>query len=386
MSASVIPLAIPNIGELERKYLNECIDSTFVSTVGPFVDKFEEMLGDLHDSPKGVATNSGTTALHVALVAVGVKPGDLVICPSYTFIASANAIRHQQADPWLFDVCADNWTIDVDQVEKALHSETSKEGDDLIHKKTCRRVSCILPVYTLGSVADMHRVQALGDEFGLPVVADAAAAIGARYRNHSIGGLADLTCFSFNGNKTITSGGGGMVIGNNDELIGRVRHLSTTARVTADYDYDMVGYNYRMTNVQAALGCAQAERLDSFLKSKRSINSRYQQALSDIASISPIPDASWSESVNWFSGVVLEHDCLMDTKSVIAKLNQEKIQARTFWKPVHLQAPYLHCISEPMTLTQRVWDKVVTLPCSTNLTEDEQGRTINAVRAIFKNA
>lgn len=383
MSASIIPLCVPNIGELEREYLNECVDSKFVSTVGPFVDRFEESVAALSGSSKGVATSAGTTALHVALVAVGVQPGNLVICPDYTFIASVNAVRHQYAEPWLFDICEENWTIDVDQMEEALEQNTSRSGEDLFHKITGQRIACIMPVYTLGSVANMQRINELAQRFSLPVVADAAAAIGARYNGEVLGNLADLTCFSFNGNKTITSGGGGMVIGRDSRLLDRVRHLTTTARSTANYDYDEVGYNYRMTNLQAAVGCAQLERLDSFVETKKSISANYDAAFKDLSSVESFPDADWSESVKWFSGILLSKNSTLCADQIIKLLNEEGIMARAFWKPIHRQAPYESSVMESLRLSESIWDKIVTLPCSTGLSSEDQSKCIESVRSIF---
>lgn len=380
---SVIPLAIPNIGALEGEYLQACVDENFVSTVGRFVTRFEEEIAALSGTAAAAATGSGTQALHLALHALGIGPGDLVILPSFTFIASANAISHCGASPWLIDIDAKSWALDPRRVAEALAAGTERDGDGLIHKATGRRVAAMLPVYTLGTVADMDGLGAIAREYGLRLVADAAAAIGASYRGRPIGQMADLTAYSFNGNKTITSGGGGAVVGSEEALVKRVKHLSSTARVSPDYDHDEVGFNYRMTNIEAAVGCAQLQRLGGFLAAKRRIRARYDAAFADVAGVRPFPVPADGESVYWFSGLVIEDDRLPGVAELCAGLREQGVEARPFWKPVHLQAPYRQAPREGLEVTERLWQRIITLPCSTSLTDDEQDRVIDALRPLL---
>ena len=332
-----------------------------------------------------VATCTGTAAIHCALIAVGVKAHDLVICPGYTFIATANAVSYQHASPWLIDVDAENWTLDPSKVREALETRTRRVGDDLVHSETGQRIGAILPVYTLGNVADMQAIHELGEEFSLPVIADAAAAIGATLNGLPLSPLADLTTFSFNGNKTITSGGGGMLIGQDESLLEKARHISTTARVGADYDYDMVGHNYRMTNIQAAVGVGQMERLADFIKRKKEIRAAYDTAFREYTDVEPFPVAQWSgESVAWFSGFLLANDAQITSGELIDELNERGILARSFWKPVHLQVPYANCPSESLTVTNSIWSRVVTLPSSTGITDDELNHVISSVTEILR--
>lgn len=381
----MIPLAVPNLTGNERTYLNQCIDTTFVSSVGEFVNKFELMVRESSGAGYSVATSSGTTALHLALVGCGVKRDELVIIPSFTFIATANAVSHCGAIPWLMDVKSESWTMDADMLEKELSEKTEKIGGNVIHKETGRRVAAIMPVYTLGTPADMDKIMAVAGLYSLPVVADAAAALGSFYKGIDIGGIADITVFSFNGNKTVTSGGGGMVVGNNEQQIRRIRHISTTARVGTDYDHDEVGYNYRMTNIQAAVGCAQMERLDEFVAAKRRIRDYYDNAFKSIRGISKFPRPAWAESACWFSGIVLEDQALPSVKELCTVLKENGIEGRTFWKPVHLQQPYEHVI-RPISLdyTQNLWNRIMTLPCSTNITEQELEHVVRTVKTILK--
>ena len=379
----MIPLAVPNLSGNEARYLQRCVDEGFVSSVGPFVSRFEEQCAAAVDAQAAVATSSGTTGLHVALVAAGVGPGDLVIVPSFTFIASPNAVSHCGASPWLFDVSEESWTLDPRVVAEALARETTRVDGRLIHQPSGRRVAAMMPVYTLGLPADMDALCAIARSYALPVVADAAAAVGARHRGHNLGRLASLSVLSFNGNKTVTAGGGGAVVGGDAELLSLVRHLSTTARVGIAYDHDRVGYNYRMTNLQAAVGCAQMERVDELVARKRAIDARYREAFADIASVRPFPAPPWAESACWFSGVLIGEHTPGGVPALCASLKERGVEARTFWKPVHLQAPYAACPRTPMPVSDSVAPRVLTLPCSTGLTDADQGRVIDLVRELL---
>lgn len=381
----MINLAIPNITGNERKYLNECIDTTFVSSVGEFVTRLEKMICDSTDACYGVATSSGTTGLHLALMSVGVKQNDLVIIPSFTFIATANAVAHCGAMPWCMDISEESWTLNPSILRSELENETIISDGNVIHKKTGKRVSAIMPVYTLGTPADMDEINNIAKKYKLPVVADAAAAIGARYKERNIGKLADLTVFSLNGNKTITSGGGGMVIGNNKELMDKIRHISTTARVSIEYDHDMIGYNYRMTNIQAAVGCAQMERLNEFVEIKRKIRFHYNKIFSNIPGISTFTEPTWCKSACWFSGFIIENKTLTAAKELCEKLKINDIEARTFWKPIHFQLPYVNVPKSSMLVSERLWDKIITLPCSTNISDEELEKVSDCVEYILEN-
>ena len=380
----MIPLAVPNLTGNERKYLNKCIDTTFVSSVGEFVNRIEEMTAKLCGAKYGVATSSGTTGLHLALTGCGVKRDELVIIPTFTFIATANAVAHCGAVPWLLDISADSWNLDISQLEKELKENTVWEDEIVVHKKTGRRIAAIMPVYTLGNVPDMDKINKIARDFRLPVIADAAASIGAEYKSKKIGELADLPVISFNGNKTVTAGGGGMIVGNDEKLMKKLKHLSTTARVTAEYDHDMVGFNYRMTNVQAAIGCAQLERAEEFVEKKRAIRKFYNKAFADVERVSlfPIPDEV--ESGCWFSGIVLNQGNLQEVRRICQGLRESGIEARSFWKPVHLQKPYCNALQAgSLKVSSGLWEKILTLPCSTNITEKELKYVAATVKEIL---
>jgi perosamine synthetase len=378
----VIPLAVPNLAGNEAAYLQECITSTFVSTVGPFVGRLEELVAAAAGSTGAVAVSTGTAGLHLALRVVGVGPGDLVVMPALTFIASANAVAYCGASPWLFDVAPDALTIDPEQVAEAFDRDVTAGRDGPVHGPTGRRIAAFLPVHTLGHPADVDPLVTVADRHDIPVVADAAAALGARYRGRPVGRTgAAISVFSFNGNKTVTAGGGGALVADDEALLARARHLSTTARVGADYDHDEVGFNYRMTNVQAAVGCAQLEQLDAFVAAKRRIQATYTERFADLPDLEPLPEAPWADSARWFAGFSLTGWDADRVASLRAGLREDGIDARPFWKPMHLQRPYADAPREPLPVTEDVWQRIVNLPCSTGITDEELEHVVAAVRS-----
>ena len=368
----MISLAMPNLTGNEKKYLDDCIDTTFVSSVGQYVTKFESMVAEATGSNYAVATSAGTTGLHAALTAVGVKPGDLVIIPTFTFIATANAVAHCGAGPWLMDIDPSTWCLDAELVRTEIEKNCKKKDGLLMHRATGKKVAALMPVYTLGNMPNMKAMRQIADEFGIPLVVDAACAIGAKYEGRDFGSLADLSVLSFNGNKTVTCGGGGAVIGNNEECLAHVRHLTTTARVWPDYEFDEVGFNYRMTNIQAAVGVAQLERLSNFISTKKYARKYYEEHLSKLKEKKVTFFPTTDGSSCWFSGIVLpEGTDSSTTKEICAKLKVSEIEARVFWKPIHLQKPYKDCFASSLKYAEELWERIITLPCSTNITEKE---------------
>ena len=325
--------------------------------------------------------STGTAGLHLALLGVGVRPGDLVVLPALTFIASANAVSYCGATPWLFDVDPGSLTISLDQVAAAFARYVVPGPDGPVHKPSGRRVGALLPVHTLGHPADLDPLAALAAQHDVPLVADAAAALGAHYRGRPVGAApATVSVFSFNGNKTVTAGGGGALASDDGDLLARVRHLSTTARVGPDYDHDVVGYNYRMTNVQAAVGCAQLEQLATFVTAKRRIQDTYTAQLADLTELRPLPEAPWADSARWFAGFELDGWAPERVAMFRDGLRKDGIDARPFWKPMHLQRPYADAPTESLVLTDALWQRLVILPCSTGITDSELDTVVTAVR------
>jgi dTDP-4-amino-4,6-dideoxygalactose transaminase len=327
-----------------------------------------------------VAVTSGTAALHLALHALGVSQDDLVVLPSLAFIASANAISYCGASPWLLDVQPESWTLDPEQLAKTLHRQVVPSPDGPVERRSGRRLAALLPVHTLGHPADIRPIREVAATFDLPVVADAAAALGASYRGCPVGAEgATVSAFSFNGNKTVTAGGGGALVSHDFGLLQRARHLSTTARRGPNYQHDEVGFNYRLTNLQAAVGCAQMEQLDEFIATKRRVQATYTERFRDLPGARPFPETSWAQSACWLAGFLLEDRHPDQVESVRMQLRSQEVDARPFWKPMHLQRPYKHAPRDRLTATEHIWPRVLTLPSSTNISPDELDTVASAV-------
>lgn len=382
----MIPLAIPNLAGREGEYLQACVEENFVSTVGRFVVDFEEGLAKASESKHAIAVSQGTTGLHAALTALGVDTGDLVIIPSLTFIASANAVAHCKALPWILDVTEESWTLDPENLAKALMSDCERTDDGgVLHKPSGRQVKAVMPVHTMGHPPDMDRITEIAKDWNLPVIADAAAALGNVYKGRAPGDTgADVSVMSFNGNKIITTGGGGAIICNDVALAQDIRHLTTTARVWPNYEHNKVGFNYRMTNVQAAIGVAQLELLEGFVAAKRRIAATYEKAWQYLDGASGFPQADWGESNHWFSGIFLPDLTSNEMAGLRSHLKEGNVDARPFWMPIHMQKPYLHAPRSLTSISQSRWENILPLPCSTQLTHAEQEHVISTVYSYFK--
>ncbi len=380
-----IPLAIPNLQGREADYLQECITSTFVSTVGPFVDRFEAGIAALSGTEKAVSLCTGTTALQIALESLGVGADDLVIIPSLTFIATANAVRHSGAEVWIADVSPDTWTLDLELVRRMIESDTVPHQGARRHKTTGRMLRAIMPVMVMGAALDFAAIVTLAREYGLRVVVDAAAALGTSARD----GVAiaatgvDAVCYSFNGNKTVTCGGGGAIAAADTALMGRVRHLISTGRVGAAYDHDIVAYNFRMTNVQAALGVAQLERLEAFLARKAELHTHYATIAARHRDLAPFPTPDFGRNGHWFSGFWYTGDRPELCDAFRAHMNEAGVDLRPFWKPIHLQLPYASAPATPMPVAEHLWQRLFPLPCSTHLTKAELAQVTDAADAFW---
>ncbi len=385
----MIPLATPNLQGREGELLAECISSTFVSSVGPFVDQFEAQIAELSGSSRAAVLCTGTVALQMALEGLGIGAGDLVLTPSLTFIATPNAVSHSGAQPWLVDVTDESWMVDLDLCRRLILAETVAGADGLRrHAQTGEVLRAIMPVMVMGAVADLDGVVALAREFGLKVVVDAAAAIGttmADGRALAATGV-DAVCYSFNGNKTITTGGGGAVAAADPELIARIKHLCSTGRVGANYDHDVIAYNFRMTNVQAALGVAQIERLPAFLDRKHQIRDRYAEFAAGHPALEAFPEPSFGENGHWFSGFWYTGADPDRPDAFRAHMRAEGIDLRPFWKPIHLQTPYLGALASEMPVSDALWQRIFPLPCSTHLTDGELDHVIAAAGRFWSGA
>ena len=282
----MIPLSVPNIAGNEWKYVKDCLDTGWISSVGSYVTKFEQMVAEFAGAKYGVAAVNGTAALHIALMLSGVKQGDYVILPNLTFVASANSIKYLGAEPLLIDADPNLWQMDLDLLEEFLENETDEKDGRLIYIKDGRYIGAIMPVHILGNMCDMDRFLSIVRKYPLPIVEDSTEALGTTYKGKSAGTFSPLACFSFNGNKIISTGGGGVIVTDDEALAKHAKHITTTAKASSDeYYHDEVGYNYRLVNVLAAIGVGQMELLPSFIKRKRECTAFYKKELAGVGDI-----------------------------------------------------------------------------------------------------
>ena len=384
--STFIPLCIPEIRGNEWKYVKECLDTGWVSSVGTYVDRFEQVVAEAAGRKYAVATSNGTSALHVSLVLAGVKPGEEVLVSDMTFIAPANAIRYVGAHPVLVDAEPEFWQMDVGLVEAFLRkSKKCKEG--VFNVETGRRIAAIIPVHALGHSVDIVRLGELADEFGLPVVEDATESLGASSNGCPVGSHGALACFSFNGNKILTTGGGGMIVTDDPVFAERGKYLTTQAKDDpVEYIHGEIGYNYRLTNIQAAMGCAQMEMLGSYVDRKREIALRYINGLSGIRGIQPMREASNVHSSFWMFTVLVDRESFgMESRTLLKALAEEKIQTRPLWQPLHLSPA--HCEAQVLggAVAERLYRDAISLPCSVGLGGEDQRRVIETLQQFHFN-
>ncbi len=360
----MIPLSVPEIRGNEWKYVKDCLDTGWVSSVGDYVTRFERECAARVGRAHGVATVNGTAALHIALLVAGIQPGDGVLVSDLTFIAPVNAIRYVGANPVLVDAAAGDWQMDVELVREFLRDG----GRDRL------KVKAILPVDILGHTVDMEAIGSLAREFGLVVIEDASEALGAAAARSS-----DIACFSFNGNKIITAGGGGMIVTDREDWAARARHLTTQAKCDpVEYIHDEIGYNYRLTNVAAAMGCAQLEMLDEFLAIKRSNAAYYTEALKDVPGVTTMPVAPCSSY--WLYTILIdEQEYGMSSRELLAALGNAGIQARPLWQPMHGSGPYCDAPVLGGAVSERLYRDALSLPSSVGLKAEERARVIEVI-------
>lgn len=346
----------------EKEYVNEAIDSTFVSSVGQFVNRFESDLTDYTRSLQAVATVNGTAALHVALVACGVGVGDLVITQSLTFVATCNAIRYCGADPVFIDVDAHTLGLSAWAMRQWLeeHAFVDDRGQ-CRHTESMRAIKAALPMHTFGHPADLDGLVAVCRDWHLILIEDAAESLGSFYKGQHTGTVGSMGSLSFNGNKTITTGGGGAVLASSSELAARVKHLTTTAKQAHAYDFvhDELAFNYRMPNINAALGCAQLEQLPKFIQAKRELAMVYKAFLANSA-WQFVNEPEGCQSNFWLNAVLCENRLQRD--ALLNHLHSHGILSRPSWTPMHMLPMYAACMRGALPQTQRLFDTLVNLP------------------------
>jgi len=322
----------------EIKYLKKTIVTNLVSSVGPFVKKFEDQIRKFTKSKYVISVVNGTEALHLSLVACGVKNNDEILVPTITFAGTANAIVYSGAIPHFIDSEFETLGVDPQKLDTYLEKITIKKGKFYFNKKTKRRIKAIIPVHVFGNICKIDKVLKVARKYNLTVIEDSAEALGSFSKNKHAGTFGLVGCFSFNGNKIITTGGGGAIITNNKALGKRIKHLSTTAKINHNWEYihDVVGYNFRMPNLNAALGSAQIENLNKFLKSKRKLFLRYTHELEKIRDIILIKNPQFSKSNNWLNTIFIKNSSIKKRNRFLKLAHKNKIYLRPVWRPLHL--------------------------------------------------
>lgn len=373
-------LSGPNIAGNEWKYVKECLDTGWVSSVGSYVTKFENMLAEFSGCKYGVATSNGTCALHIALMLAGVKQNDYVIVPNVTFIASANSIKYTGADPILIDVDPETWQMDLDLLEEFLENETDEKNGELFYVKDGRTIRCMMPVHVLGNTCDIDRLLALSKKYNLPLVEDATESLGTYYKGKHTGGFGMMGCFSFNGNKIITTGGGGVIVTDNEVLAKKAKHLTTQAKSDPfEYVHDEIGYNYRLVNVLAAMGVAQMELLPSFIKRKKEIDAFYKKELSGTGDIGFQKIAPEVNCNLWLFTISTDKQ-----KDVLKILNDNQMQSRPFWVPMNQLPMFRNDIY--YTRNDRanyIYQRCLSIPCSTNIKDEEMTAVAEKIKSVY---
>jgi perosamine synthetase len=373
-------LSGPNIAGNEWKYVKDCLDTAWVSSVGSYVNKFEEVTAAFAGTKYAVATSSGTTALHISLLLAGVTDQHYVLTPNLTFVATLNAIKYTGAKPILLDIDVSTWQMDLDILEHFLSTKTSIENDNCVFTEDGKIIKAILPVHVLGNICNMDRLLQLASKFHIAVIEDATEALGSYYKGRHSGSFGLMGCFSYNGNKIITTGGGGMIVTDNEQLAKKAKHLTTQAKSDPfEYMHDEVGYNYRLVNVLAAIGVAQMEQLPDFLSRKLQIDNLYKELLSGIGDVSFYLVEKDVQTNFWLFTFRTSKQ-----KEVLKALNENGMQARPFWVPMN-QLP-MFCNDLYISnndVAGKIYNECLSIPCSTYITDDEIRQVAQTIKNCF---
>jgi aminotransferase in exopolysaccharide biosynthesis len=376
----LIALSLPNISGNEWKYVKDCLDTGWISSVGSYVNQFEQMVADFAGAKYGVAAVNGTASLHISLLLSGVKQHDYVLLPNLTFVASANSIKYIGAEPLLIDADPDMWQMDLDLLEEFLATETITKGEELFYKKDNRRIGAIMPVHILGNMCDMDRFLSIVKKYPLPIVEDATEALGTTYKGQFAGTFSPLACFSFNGNKIISTGGGGVIVTNDEALAKKAKHITTTAKASPDeYYHDEVGYNYRLVNVLAAIGVAQMEQLPSFIERKKQVVAFYKAELEGVGDIRFQKELADVNTNGWLFTIQTEQQ-----QKVLDHLNANKILSRRFWMPMNKLPMYRDCpYIQRKDAADYIYNTCLSIPSSTGITDEELAIVVKEVKAAI---
>lgn len=364
-----VALHAPSFSGRALDNLRDCIETGWVSSNGAYVNEFEQTTAAYTGAAHAVAVVNGTAALHVALRLVGVGRDDEVVMPSLTFVATANAATYQGAVPHFVDVEPTTMGLDPAKLDARLETIGDRREGGLYNTQTNRRIAAIVPVHAFGHPADLDSLLAVADKHGVPIVEDAAESLGSTYKSRHTGTFGRLGILSYNGNKILTTGGGGMILTNDPALADEARHLTTTAKAPHPYEYvhDRAGYNYRMPNVNAAIGCAEMKQLDTAVAAKRRLHARYTEAFAQLDDIDVFTGPHHAESNCWLNALVLAPGCAELRNEAIESLNEAQLQARPIWRPMHTLAMYRECPADDLSATTDLAARVINVPSSAHL-------------------
>jgi perosamine synthetase len=376
-----IPLCVPYITGNEWNYVKNCLDTNWVSSAGTFVDRFERMVADYVGTKYAIAAVNGTAALHVSLLLLGVGPGDEVITSDMTFVAPANAIKYTGADPVFIDADYDTFQMDVDRLEDFLKRNCRKTRQGIINKNSGKHVKAIMPVHILGHCCQMNEIMGLAEKFGLSILEDATEALGSIYDGRRAGTFGKIGVFSFNGNKIITTGGGGMIVTDDRKLAEKAKYLTTQAKDdSVEFVHNEIGFNYRLPNVLSAIGCAQMENLEKYIEKKKHIAVIYSRRLGRIEGITAMEEPEYNRSTFWLYTIKIDKKKYgMDRKELMMKLAEQGIETRPLWQPMHLLRSFRSEEFSGGKTSELLKRECLSLPCSAGLKQGEQKRTMELI-------
>jgi perosamine synthetase len=367
----MIPLCVPEIRGNEWKYIRECLDTNWVSSAGAFVDRFENEFARYLNVKKAVVTMNGTSALELALRTLNIGVGDEVIVSSMTFISPVNTVKYVGAEPVFVDVCRDTWVMDADKVEELITPRTK----------------AILPVHIYGHPVDMDKIMDIANRYNLYVIEDATESLAAEYKEKKVGSIGHIGCFSFNGNKLITTGAGGMLVTDDEKLGERAEYLSTQTKTilhNGGFYHEEIGYNFRMPNLLAAMGCAQLESINEYSSIKKNNANLYNKLLSDVNGITLPVERKDVKNIYWLYSVLVEENYPISRDDLILKLRENGIQSRPFFMPVHKMPPYKECRTGDMSVTDDIAKRGINLPSSVGLNEDEIRQVCDVIKKLWR--
>lgn len=367
-----IALHEPSFGDAERFYVNECLNSGWVSSVGKFVDRFEETLASVTGVKRAVAVVNGTAALHICLKLVGVVPGDEVLIPSLTFVATANAVVYCGALPHFVDVAETSLGMDAGKLDDYLATASELRQGQCYNKYTGRRIAAVVPMHTFGHPVDLDALASVCARYHLVMVEDAAESLGSYYREQHTGSYGKVSAVSFNGNKIVTTGGGGAILTQDETLARMAKHLTTTAKLAHRwaYDHDEIGYNYRLPNLNAALGCGQLEQLTGFVAAKRELAVRYQRAFAEVDGVQIFTEPAYAQSNYWLNVLLLDDAVAAWRDDVLERTHDAGIATRPVWNLLHRLPMFQACPKMDLTVSEHLERRIITLPSSPSLIGD----------------